>query len=275
MKRVRGSPGRVGGRPCRESRWKRQGWVLSAAMPPAPRHRPSCCWCLPSSSLAGGSRCPRWAWGCCSTPSVRGSSRGQGGNGREPVARDPGSQPSRHHLEAACHLPGVPWQPLPSWCPACPPWSLTMVRSLSLPEAPQVGGDQQAPHGFLPPSPKGLPRQKGTIMGTLRSLGALARAVGPMVAASGKGPGIAFQARLCPWEARPGGGHAALPSAFPCRPVGSCRGPAIPGVEAQRGGRARVTSRAVSPQCTGWPGPGSASRCAQASSCSLSCSCAT
>ncbi|XP_044912850.1 major facilitator superfamily domain-containing protein 10 isoform X9 [Felis catus] len=35
-----------------------------------------------------------------------------------------------------------------------------------------------------PPSPKGLPRQKGTIMGTLRSLGALARAVGPMVAAS-------------------------------------------------------------------------------------------
>ncbi|XP_049486161.1 major facilitator superfamily domain-containing protein 10 isoform X1 [Panthera uncia] len=30
----------------------------------------------------------------------------------------------------------------------------------------------------------GLPRQKGTIMGTLRSLGALARAVGPMVAAS-------------------------------------------------------------------------------------------
>jgi len=30
----------------------------------------------------------------------------------------------------------------------------------------------------------GSPRQKGTIMGTLRSLGALARAVGPMVAAS-------------------------------------------------------------------------------------------
>ncbi|XP_045330712.1 major facilitator superfamily domain-containing protein 10 isoform X3 [Leopardus geoffroyi] len=30
----------------------------------------------------------------------------------------------------------------------------------------------------------GLPRQKGTIMGTLRSLGALARAVGPVVAAS-------------------------------------------------------------------------------------------
>ncbi|XP_047703157.1 major facilitator superfamily domain-containing protein 10 isoform X8 [Prionailurus viverrinus] len=76
-------------------------------------------------------------------------------------------------------------RPLPSWCPACPPWSLTMVRSLSLPEAPQVGGDQQAPDGFLPPPPtKGLPRQKGTIMGTLRSLGALARAVGPMVAAS-------------------------------------------------------------------------------------------
>uniref|UniRef100_A0A8C9K7Q4 Major facilitator superfamily domain containing 10 n=1 Tax=Panthera tigris altaica TaxID=74533 RepID=A0A8C9K7Q4_PANTA len=29
-------------------------------------------------------------------------------------------------IKAACHLPGVPWQPLPSWCPACPPWSLTM-----------------------------------------------------------------------------------------------------------------------------------------------------
>uniref|UniRef100_A0A2K6FY31 Major facilitator superfamily (MFS) profile domain-containing protein n=1 Tax=Propithecus coquereli TaxID=379532 RepID=A0A2K6FY31_PROCO len=31
--------------------------------------RPSCCWCLPSSSSAGGTRYPCWAWGCCSTPS--------------------------------------------------------------------------------------------------------------------------------------------------------------------------------------------------------------
>ncbi|XP_062963865.1 major facilitator superfamily domain-containing protein 10 isoform X2 [Cynocephalus volans] len=30
--------------------------------------RPSCCWYLPSSSLAGGTLCPCWAWGCCSTP---------------------------------------------------------------------------------------------------------------------------------------------------------------------------------------------------------------
>lgn len=36
------------------------------------------------------------------------------------------------------------------------------------------------------PPPSGSPGQKGTIMGILRSLGALGRAVGPMVAASGK-----------------------------------------------------------------------------------------
>ncbi|XP_054342589.1 major facilitator superfamily domain-containing protein 10 isoform X6 [Pongo pygmaeus] len=30
--------------------------------------RPSCCWCLPSSSSAGDVLCPCWAWGCCSTP---------------------------------------------------------------------------------------------------------------------------------------------------------------------------------------------------------------
>ncbi|KAL2779891.1 major facilitator superfamily domain-containing protein 10 isoform b, partial [Daubentonia madagascariensis] len=30
--------------------------------------RPSCCWCLPSSSSAGGTHCLCWAWGCCSTP---------------------------------------------------------------------------------------------------------------------------------------------------------------------------------------------------------------
>ncbi|XP_045330714.1 major facilitator superfamily domain-containing protein 10 isoform X5 [Leopardus geoffroyi] len=49
------------------------------------------------------------------------------------------------------------------------------------------GGRRPASTRQLPPpslSPKGLPRQKGTIMGTLRSLGALARAVGPVVAAS-------------------------------------------------------------------------------------------
>uniref|UniRef100_A0A8D1CDJ7 Major facilitator superfamily domain containing 10 n=2 Tax=Sus scrofa TaxID=9823 RepID=A0A8D1CDJ7_PIG len=30
--------------------------------------RPSCCLSPPSSSSAGGTRCPCWAWGCCSTP---------------------------------------------------------------------------------------------------------------------------------------------------------------------------------------------------------------
>uniref|UniRef100_A0A8C0RXY0 Major facilitator superfamily (MFS) profile domain-containing protein n=1 Tax=Canis lupus familiaris TaxID=9615 RepID=A0A8C0RXY0_CANLF len=48
--------------------------------------RPSCCSCPPSSS-AGGSHCPCWAWGCCSTPSL------------------------------------PPW-----WCPAYPPWLLTMAQ---------------------------------------------------------------------------------------------------------------------------------------------------
>uniref|UniRef100_A0ABI7ZSB2 Major facilitator superfamily (MFS) profile domain-containing protein n=1 Tax=Felis catus TaxID=9685 RepID=A0ABI7ZSB2_FELCA len=104
--------------------------------------RPSCCWCLPSSSLAGGSRCPRWAWGCCSTPS-----------------------------------------PLPLWCPACPPWSLTMA-------CPGRRARSWAHFGAWAPWP----------------------------------------GQWDPWWL---------------------------------------------PQCTGWPGPGSASRCAQASSCSLSCSCAT
>uniref|UniRef100_A0A671ER88 Major facilitator superfamily (MFS) profile domain-containing protein n=1 Tax=Rhinolophus ferrumequinum TaxID=59479 RepID=A0A671ER88_RHIFE len=32
--------------------------------------RPSCCWFPPSSSSAGDTRCPCWAWGCCSTPSL-------------------------------------------------------------------------------------------------------------------------------------------------------------------------------------------------------------
>ncbi|XP_040345141.1 major facilitator superfamily domain-containing protein 10 isoform X2 [Herpailurus yagouaroundi] len=49
---------------------------------------------------------------------------------------------------------------------------------------PPGGRRPASPPRPPPPPPKGLPRQKGTIMGTLRSLGALARAVGPMVAAS-------------------------------------------------------------------------------------------
>ncbi|CAD7675978.1 unnamed protein product [Nyctereutes procyonoides] len=50
--------------------------------------------------------------------------------------------------------------------------------------------------------------QKGTIMGTLRSLGALARAVGPMVAASGEGPGTALLGRRVPQGVGPGLGAA-------------------------------------------------------------------
>ncbi|KAF6372111.1 major facilitator superfamily domain containing 10 [Rhinolophus ferrumequinum] len=52
----------------------------------------------------------------------------------------------------------------------------------------------------------GSPGQKGTVMGTLRSLGALARAVGPMVAASGEGDWTALGAHCAPLVARPQGG---------------------------------------------------------------------
>lgn len=45
-----------------------------------------------------------------------------------------------------------------------------------------------------PLSPAGSPGQKGVVMGTLRSLGALARALGPMVAASGEGRATALGA---------------------------------------------------------------------------------
>lgn len=45
------------------------------------------------------------------------------------------------------------------------------------------GGRVAADRVFHP----GSPAQKGTVMGTLRSLGALARAAGPMAAASGEG----------------------------------------------------------------------------------------
>ncbi|XP_076720380.1 major facilitator superfamily domain-containing protein 10 isoform X2 [Callospermophilus lateralis] len=88
----------------------------------------------------------------------------------------------------------------------------------------------------------GSPGQKGTVMGTLRSLGALARAVGPMVAASGEDCGTAFSVL---WSGR-------------------VRGSSVLG--------ARV-SLSDSPQCTGWLGPRSASPCARGSSCSPSSSC--
>ena len=60
-----------------------------------------------------------------------------------------------------------------------------MVRGPALARDQTLGGGLLAPDG-CPLLPTGSPRQKGTVMGTLRSLGALARAVGPVVAASGE-----------------------------------------------------------------------------------------
>ncbi|XP_061047886.1 major facilitator superfamily domain-containing protein 10 isoform X1 [Eubalaena glacialis] len=46
------------------------------------------------------------------------------GCGQGPAAGNPGgSHPCRPLLQADGRLPDVPHQPLPSWCPACPPWS--------------------------------------------------------------------------------------------------------------------------------------------------------
>ncbi|XP_031991940.1 major facilitator superfamily domain-containing protein 10 isoform X1 [Hylobates moloch] len=91
----------------------------------------------------------------------------------------------------------------------------------------------------------GSPGQKGTVMGTLRSLGALARAAGPLVAASGEGAGWCW-GRL---------GDKHLPSPPHCQPP--------------RG----LDDAAVSPQCTGWPGPRPASPRGPGCFCSPSSSC--
>uniref|UniRef100_A0A4X1SW89 Major facilitator superfamily domain-containing protein 10 n=1 Tax=Sus scrofa TaxID=9823 RepID=A0A4X1SW89_PIG len=93
----------------------------------------------------------------------------------------------------------------------------------------------------------GSPGQKGVVMGTLRSLGALARAAGPMVAAAGEGHGTALTP--APSKASP-----------------------VPATPALPPGDRRVTA-GLSPQGTGWPGPGAASACARCSSCSPSPSC--
>ncbi|XP_010846391.1 PREDICTED: major facilitator superfamily domain-containing protein 10 [Bison bison bison] len=101
-----------------------------------------------------------------------------------------------HHVSQLQVLGG---QAAPSWCPdalestAPPgtPWS---------PDPPALLGPckVQGPSRFVRPTPRPpsrpsvlspagalrSPVQKGTVMGTLRSLGALARAVGPVVAAS-------------------------------------------------------------------------------------------
>lgn len=78
-------------------------------------------------------------------------------------------------------------------------------------KASGVGRSQQAPEGpsF---SPTGSPGQKGTVMGTLRSLGALARALGPMVAASGEAVGHV----MCPGEPGLGGCWALKGASLSC-----------------------------------------------------------
>nr|XP_055240368.1 major facilitator superfamily domain-containing protein 10 isoform X4 [Gorilla gorilla gorilla] len=91
----------------------------------------------------------------------------------------------------------------------------------------------------------GSPGQKGTVMGTLRSLGALARAAGPLVAASGEGAGWCW--------GRLGAKH--LPSPPKCQ---------LP-----RG----LGDATVSPQCTGWLGPRPASPRGPGSFCFPSSSC--
>ncbi|XP_054342585.1 major facilitator superfamily domain-containing protein 10 isoform X3 [Pongo pygmaeus] len=91
----------------------------------------------------------------------------------------------------------------------------------------------------------GSPGQKGTVMGTLRSLGALARAAGPLVAASGEGAGWCWGSL----------GATHLPSPPQCQPP--------------RG----LGDAAISPQCTGWPGPRPASPRGPGSFCSPSSSC--
>uniref|UniRef100_A0A2K5MN04 Major facilitator superfamily (MFS) profile domain-containing protein n=1 Tax=Cercocebus atys TaxID=9531 RepID=A0A2K5MN04_CERAT len=90
----------------------------------------------------------------------------------------------------------------------------------------------------------GSPGQKGTVMGTLRSLGALARAAGPLVAASGEGAG---------GRGRLGAGHLLSPPQ--CQPPRS------------------LGDAAISPQCTGWLGPRPASPRGPGSFCSPSSSC--
>lgn len=97
-------------------------------------------------------------------------------------------------------------QPLLLWCPVCPLWSPAMVRVLPQ-RLLRVGEGQLASDSLLP---SGSPGQKGTIMGILRSLGALGRALGPMVAASGKYCRIAPQACCVPLATTPSCLHCSI-----------------------------------------------------------------
>lgn len=89
-------------------------------------------------------------------------------------------------------------------------------------------------------------------MGTLRSLGALARAVGPVVAASGEA--VVRHSGHAGGPARPGLGVL----------LGELEGAGGPGAP---------SPPPLSPQRTGWPAPVSVTPCARRSSCSPSPSC--
>lgn len=141
VKRVWGLPRKWGagwGRPS-AGPWQPQGRGLRLTVP---THRPSCCWFLPSSSSAGGTRSPRWAWGCCSTPLVSERYQGQGCSGGLAAGDPSRSQACWPLLWADGCLTDVPRQLLQSWCPACPPWSRATVRGPSLDrgQGPRVGG---------------------------------------------------------------------------------------------------------------------------------------
>lgn len=81
VKRVRGLPWAWGQAAPRALQRQRGGPETSCAA-----RRPSCCSSPPSFSSVGGTRCPCWAWGCCSTPSVSGPAQAGGGavRGRRP-----------------------------------------------------------------------------------------------------------------------------------------------------------------------------------------------
>lgn len=97
---------------------------------------------------------------------------------RQGPCRHPRASPE---LTNRC-LPILSHQLLLWWCLVCPPWSPVMVRA----QPQRLPGRGESPQASDKSPPSGSPGQKGTIMGILRSLGALGRAVGPVVAASGK-----------------------------------------------------------------------------------------
>lgn len=147
--------------------------------------RQCCCWYQPFSSLAGLIHCPCWDWDCCSIPLVSGPCQGWCG-----------------HPRASPGLTVPPNTLLPAAAVVVPGLS-TMVSSYGENPPPKATQCRRANWHLTSLLPSGSPGQKGTIMGILRSLGALGRAVGPMVAASGKCCRIALKACCDPPAAIP------------------------------------------------------------------------